>query len=206
MFLGGFLLAAPFWMVNLVPPGAYPSVSIQLGTIAAYFIVLVIPLPLWRILRHFPGCQAAIITVLSWEILVIRWLCVEDDRSSRLSMFLLVPFVRNLAFLLATLLVIYAGILAWSSSRASGSWPPRLWVVAVLGELFALQEFYRNGGEFPTSSAFPRHSIGPKCETLILCVWCMLYIFLYLRIPGLCVDIITAINQRDSKANDAHTP
>jgi hypothetical protein len=147
MFLGGFLLAAPLWAVNLVPRGTYPSVAIQIGTIVAYFVILVVPLPLWRTLRRFPGCQAAIITVISWEVLVVRWFCVEDDRASHLSVFLQVPFVRNVAFLLATSLVVYAGTLAWSSSRASGSWPPRLWIVAVLGELFALQEFYRNGGE-----------------------------------------------------------
>ena len=149
MFLGGFILTAPIWALNLVPSGSYPSVAIQIGTIVAYFLVLVVPLPVWRPLRkRFPGCLAAIITVLSWEILVIRWFCVEDDRTSHLSRFFLLPLVRNLAFILATGMVIYAGTLAWSSSRASGSWPPRLWIVAVLGELFVIQEFYRNGGEF----------------------------------------------------------
>lgn len=146
MFLGGFLLAAPLWAVNQIPPGAYPTVAIQLGTVAAYFIVLVVPVPLWRVLRRFPGCQAAIITVIAWEVLVIRWFCVEDDRSSGMSKFLVHPLVRNLAFLLSTALAIWAGALAWRSSRASGLWPPRLWVVAVLAELFVLQEFYRNGG------------------------------------------------------------
>lgn len=147
MFLGGFLLAAPLWAVNLVPQGAYPSVAIQSGTLAAYFVVLIVPLPLWKLLRRFPGCQAAIITIIAWEVLVIRWFCVEDDRASRMSKFLCFSLVRNFAFLVSTGLVVYAGVLAWRSSRASGLWPPRLWVVAVLGELFALQEFYRNGGK-----------------------------------------------------------
>lgn len=155
MFLGGFILTAPFWAINLVPKGAYPSVSIQLGTLAAYFLVLVVPLPVWRTLRkRFPGCLAAIITIVSWEIMVIRWFCVEDDRTSKLSTFLLLPLVRNVAFILSTGLIVYAGTLAWSSSRASGSWPPRLWIVAVLGELFVVQEFYRNGGQFAVSFGY----------------------------------------------------
>lgn len=146
MFLGGFILTAPFWALNFVPRHAYPSVAIQLGTVAAYFLVLVVPIPVWRALRkRFPGCLAAIVTVISWEVLVIRWFCVEDDRTSHLSRFFLVPIVRNLVFILATVMIIYAGTLAWSSSRASGSWPPRLWIAAVLAELFVVQEFYRNG-------------------------------------------------------------
>lgn len=147
MFLGGFVLAGPFWIVSLVPHGAYPSVAIQLGTVAAYLVVLVLPLPLWKLLRRFPGCQAAIMTIIAWEVLVIRWLCVEDDKMSKMSRFLSYALVRNFCFLLSVGLIIYAGVLAWHSSRASGSWQPRLWILAVLGELFVLQEFYRNGGE-----------------------------------------------------------
>jgi hypothetical protein len=147
MFLGGFILAGPFWIVSLVPQGTYPSVAIQLGTVAAYIIVLVLPLPLWKLLRRFPGCLAAIMTIIAWEVLVIRWLCVEDDKASRMGIFLCLSLVRNLCFLLATGLIIYAGVLVWHSSRTSGTWQPRLWIIVVLGELFVLQEFYRNGGE-----------------------------------------------------------
>ncbi|KAG8751036.1 hypothetical protein FRC14_008186 [Serendipita sp. 396] len=145
MFLGGFILTAPLWVVNLVPEGAYPTTAIQLGTVTAYVLVLLVPLPLFRHLRRFPGCHAAIVTLLAWEVLVIRWFCVEDDRTSRMSTFLCLPLVRTLAFLGSAVALVYAGTLAWMSSRSSGSWPPRLWVIAVLGELFVLQEFYRNG-------------------------------------------------------------
>lgn len=146
MFLGGFILTAPLWVVGLVPPGSYPSIAIQLGTLAAYGLVLVLPIPLWKILRRFPGCQAAIITLIAWEVLVIRWFCVEDDRTSRMSKFLCVPLIRNIAFLGSMCMIVYAGTLAWHSARNAGTWPQRLWIVAVLVELFILQEFYRNGG------------------------------------------------------------
>lgn len=147
MFLGGFLFAVPFWLLNLVPQGGYPSIAVQVGTVVAYVLVLIAPIPLWRLLRRFPGCQAAIITIIAWEVLVIRWFCVEDDRTSVMARFLCHAIVRNILFLGSLVMLVYGGTLAWQSSRGSGTWIQRIWIVAVLGEIFVLQEFYRNGGE-----------------------------------------------------------
>jgi hypothetical protein len=152
MFLGGFLLAAPLWAMNLVPKHAYASIAIQLGTLTAYLLVLILPLPLISpksiLRRKFPGCQAAMITLLAWEVLVIRWFCVEDDRASTMSKFLCQPLVRGGMFLGAGVMMVWAGVLTYRSWRAGGAWPPRLAILGVLGEIFVLQEFYRNGGGF----------------------------------------------------------
>ncbi|PVG04117.1 hypothetical protein CPB86DRAFT_202490 [Serendipita vermifera] len=153
MFLGGFLLAAPLWALNFIPKHAYASIAIQLGTLTSYlFAVLLLPFPLISpksiLRRKFPGCQAAMITLLAWEILVIRWFCVEDDRTSTMSRFLCEPVVRGLLFLVAGVMIVWAGVLTYRSWRAGGAWPPRLAILGVLGEIFVLQEFYRNGGRF----------------------------------------------------------
>jgi hypothetical protein len=144
-FLLGFVLASPFWLMGLVPVHHYASLAVQLGTLASYALIFA-AIPFLQRLHHSPGSQAAITTALGWQSLCVRWFCVEDDRRSTLSLFFTIRLVRDLAFFMAFIAICWTGMLGWKSFRSSGVWSQRSWLLVVFGELFAMQEFYRNGG------------------------------------------------------------
>jgi hypothetical protein len=145
-FLLGFVLASPFWLVGFVPVHHYASLAVQIGTLASYSLILAV-IPLLQLLHHSPGSQAAITTAVGWQSLCVRWFCVEDDRGSALSRFFTLRFVRDLVFLIAFIAICWTGVLGWKSFKPSGVWSQRIWLFVVFGELFAMQEFYRNGGK-----------------------------------------------------------
>jgi len=145
-FLLGFVFASPFWLVGLVPVHQYASLAVQLGTLASYGLILA-SIPFLQLLHHSPGSQAAIATAVGWQSLCVRWFCVEDDRRSTLSHFFTSRLVRDVVFLLAFVAICWTGVLGWKSFRSSGVWSQRVWLLIVFGELFAMQEFYRNGGK-----------------------------------------------------------
>ena len=145
-FLLGFVLASPFWLVGLVPVHHYASLAVQLGTLASYGLILT-AIPFLQLLHRSPGSQAAITTALGWQSLCVRWFCVEDDRRSKLSLFFTFRLVRDVVFLVAFAAICWTGVLGWKAFRSSGVWSQRSWLFIVFGELFAIQEFYRNGGE-----------------------------------------------------------
>lgn len=144
-FLLGFILASPFWLMGLVPVHHYASLAVQLGTLASYGLILS-SIPFLRLLHHSPGSQAAIATAVAWQSLCVRWFCVEDDPRSTLSHFFTSRLVRDAVFFLAFIVIFWTGALGWKSFRSSGVWTQRFWLLIVFGELFAMQEFYRNGG------------------------------------------------------------
>lgn len=145
-FLLGFVLAGPFWLVGLVPAHHYASLAVQLGSLASYGLILA-AIPFLRLLHHSPGSQAAIVTALGWQSLCVRWFCVEDDRQSKLSLVFTSRLVRDVVFLVAFIAICWTSVLGWKSFRSSGVWAQRFWLLVVFGELFAVQEFYRNAGE-----------------------------------------------------------
>ena len=156
-FLLGFVLASPFWLMGLVPVHHYASLAVQLGTLASYGLMLA-AIPFLQLLSHSPGSQAAIATAVSWQSLCVRWFCVEDDRRSTLGQFFTFRLVRDLVFLVAFIAICWTAVLGWKSFRSSGVWAQRLWLLVVFGELFAMQEFYRNGGEHVDPAIKPTHS------------------------------------------------
>ena len=144
-FLLGFILASPFWLVGVVPVHHYASLAVQLGTLASYGLILA-AIPFLQLLHRSSGSQAAIATALGWQSLCVRWFCVEDDRRSKLSLFFTFRPVRDVVFLVAFVAIGWTGVLGWKSFRSSGVWLQRFWLLIVFGQLFAIQEFYRNGG------------------------------------------------------------
>jgi hypothetical protein len=59
------------------------------------------------------------------------------------------PLVCDAVFLLAFNAICWTGALGWKAFRSSGVRSQRFWLLIVFGELFAMQEFYRNGGKAP---------------------------------------------------------